>query len=62
MLAVKKQYQGKNVIVALSDKALQEQGLSNTINLDLASQRELEIIYKIDKTYIETVDTKTKGV
>jgi hypothetical protein len=60
MYAVKKGFEG--AVVCVSDSELIKQGLSNRINLDIASQKQLK--YLFDKGYVgvEKLEAKTKGV
>jgi hypothetical protein len=59
MYAVKKGYEGGKVCV--SDKKLIEQGLSDIIILDTASQTQLEYLFKKEHPSVEKIE-KNKGV
>lgn len=60
MYKVKDTIKGKGAIVGVNDKTLVTKGLKDSINLDLATQKELAFLFGMGNAYIEKVDKKKK--
>ena len=60
MYQIKKEFQNIGAEVIINKPELIRQGLSNKIPLDLASQKELKLLFEMNHPYVEKIEKKSK--